>query len=527
MAAAASPEKIDVAAAIRLADEALRRGRQAEAAARIGDLVALAPQQAEPWLLRARLRQIEGDFPAMLADALQAVTLAPESVTATLICAEAEIMAGETAAARTRLAALELSQKHNAAALRRIAESYTQLAAYAEADRCAQVARALQPDDPGGQFQAASCALAMGRLDEAERLLDGLLARHPDDFDAAYNRATLRRQTPERNHIADLEAARARVGDTKAPPALWYALAKEYEDIGDLETSFDRLERGAAARRRALSYDVATDVAAMTDIAAQFGADFFAQPHEGHADNAPIFVVGLPRSGTTLVDRILSRHPQAESRGELNDLPLAVMRAAGPTRDKRERIARVARADLALLGASYCRSVRGGGATAPTFVDKTPLNFLYLGLIARALPHAKIVHLTRHPMASGYAMLKTLFRMGYPFSYAQEDIARYQIAYLHLMRHWRTHLGDRLLDVSYERLVDNQEHETRRVLAHCGLDWRPECLAFNEATSPTATASAAQVRRPLYRDSLDHWRGLAHRLQPLRDALRAGGAYVA
>jgi hypothetical protein len=130
-------------------------------------------------------------------------------------------------------------------------------------------------------------------------------------------------------------------------------------------------------------------------------------------------------------------------------------------------------------------------------------------------------------MASGYAMLKTLFRMGYPFSYAQEDIARYQIAYLHLMRHWRTHLGDRLLDVSYERLVDNQEHETRRVLAHCGLDWRPECLAFNEATSPTATASAAQVRRPLYRDSLDHWRGLAHRLQPLRDALRAGGAYVA
>lgn len=526
MAAAAS-STIDVAAAVRLADEALRRGRQAEAAARIADLITLAPQQAEPWLLRARLHQIEGDFPAMLADAHQAVSLAPEGVTATLICAEAEIMAGETAAARTRLAALELSQQHNGAALRRIAESYAQLGAHTEADRCAQAAHALQPDDPGGQFQAASCALAMGRLHEAEALLDDLLARHPGDLDAAYNRATLRRQTPERNHIAGLEAARARIGDAKAPPALWYALAKEYEDLGEFETSFDRLERGAAARRGALAYDVATDVAAMADIATQFGADFFASPHDGYADDAPIFVVGLPRSGTTLVDRILSRHPKVESRGELNDLPLAVMRAAGPTRDKSERIARAARADMAALGASYCRSVRGGGATAQVFVDKTPLNFLYLGIIARALPHAKIVHLTRHPMASGYAMLKTLFRMGYPFSYAQSDIARYQIAYRNLMQHWRAHLGDRLLDASYESLVDNQEHETRRLLAHCGLDWRPECLAFNEATSPTATASAAQVRRPLYRDSLDQWRGLAHRLQPLRDALQAGGVDLA
>jgi len=261
----------------------------------------------------------------------------------------------------------------------------------------------------------------------------------------------------------------------------------------------------------------------MEAIERHFGAAFFASTEPGPEVEGPIFVVGLPRSGTTLVDRILSRHPRVESRGELNDLALAVMRAAGRTADKTQRIAATARADMAALGQGYARSVRGGGASAPVFVDKTPLNFLYLGIIARALPNAKIVNLTRHPMASGYAMLKTLFRMGYPFSYAQDDIARYQIAYLGLMRHWRDHLGARVLDIRYEELVDHQERETRRLLSHCGLEWDPDCLTFNEATSPSATASAAQVRRPLYRNSLDQWRDVAHRLRPLAALLEAAG----
>lgn len=522
MAVAASP-KPDVAAAIADADKMLRLGQRAQAQRAIAHLMTLAPDRAEPWLLRARLDQIEGDFTSMLDAARRAIAIAPESIIASFICVEAEIMAGETAAARARLTELEQRHKGDAGVLRRAAETYTHLSAHGDADRCAQAARVLRPNDLDGQFQAASCALAMGRLDEAEALLDDLIARRPSDYDAYYNRATLRRQTPERNHIAALEAALASVGNDRTPPALSYALAKEYEDLGQTERSFDHLERGAAARRRALSYDVQADIAAMREIAQHFGQAFFACAAPGLEHEAPIFVVGLPRSGTTLVDRILSRHPRVESRGELNDLPLAVMRAAGPTADKAQRIAAAALADMSALGHSYIRSVRGAGAAAPVFVDKTPLNFLYLGVIARALPNAKIVHLTRHPMASGYAMLKTLFRMGYPFSYAQDDIARYQAAYLDLMRHWRGHLGARLLDVRYEDLVDHQERETRRLLAHCGLPWNEACLRFNEAASPSATASAAQVRRPLYRDSVDQWRGIAHRLQPLAARLEAAG----
>jgi tetratricopeptide (TPR) repeat protein len=524
MAAAASPT-FDVAAAIAHADTLLRRGKRAEAGEAIATLIAEAPARAEPWLLRARLDQIEGDFVAMLEAARQAIAIAPQSMIAGFMCIEAETMAGETAAARVRLADIEQRHANDPVALRRAAETYTHLGAHAEADRCAQAARALRPDDLDGLFQAASCALAMGRLEEAETALDELISRQPSDFDAYYNRATLRTQTPQRNHVAAMEAALAPLAGN-APPALSYALAKEYEDLGEIERSFDHLERGAAARRRALAYDVQADVSAMNDIAGQFGGAFFARDTEGFADEAPIFVVGLPRSGTTLVDRILSRHARVESRGELNDLPLAVMRAAGRTPDKAQRIAATAKADMRALGASYVRSVRGGGASAPVFVDKTPLNFLYLGIIARALPSAKIVHLTRHPMASGYAMLKTLFRMGYPFSYAQDDIARYQVAYLGLMDHWRKHLGAHVLDVRYEDLVDDQERQTRRLLAHCDLDWDDACLSFNEAVSPIATASAAQVRRPLYRDSLDQWRGVAHRLAPLADHLRAAGVDI-
>jgi tetratricopeptide (TPR) repeat protein len=366
----------------------------------------------------------------------------------------------------------------------------------------------------------------MGRLDEAEAMLDALIAQRPSDYDAYYNRATLRRQTADRNHIPALEAALASIGEGKAPPALSYALAKEYEDLGEPERAFDHFERGAAARRRVLSYDVEADITAMREITQHFGPSFFAAYAEGFTDEAPIFVVGLPRSGTTLVDRILSRHPLVESRGELNDLPLAVMRAAGRTEDKTQRIAATAAAEMSALGQSYVRSVRGGGADRPVFVDKTPLNFLYLGIIARALPNAKIVHLTRHPMASGYAMLKTLFRMGYPFSYAQDDIARYQAGYLGLMRHWRQHLGSRVLDVRYEDLIEHQERETRRLLAHCNLHWDSACLTFHEGASPSATASAAQVRRPIYRDSLDQWRGIAHRLDPLAARLEAAGVDI-
>jgi hypothetical protein len=261
----------------------------------------------------------------------------------------------------------------------------------------------------------------------------------------------------------------------------------------------------------------------MAEIRCVFDAASLARPAASCGRPGPIFVLGLPRSGTTLVDRILSSHEAVESLGEINDFALSLMRLAGQAGGKGELIRRSAGLDPHALGEAYLDSIAGYGATRALTIDKTPVNFLYIGLILRALPQAKIVHLRRHPMASGYALYKTLFRMGCPFSYDLSDLAAYQAAYLQLMDHWRTVAPGRILDVDYESLVSDQEAVSRRIIAHCELDWRDECLRFHENASPAATASAAQVRRPLYASSIDQWRRYRRQLQPLADGLAACG----
>jgi sulfotransferase family protein len=180
----------------------------------------------------------------------------------------------------------------------------------------------------------------------------------------------------------------------------------------------------------------------------------------------------------------------------------------------------------AALGESYWTAIQGYGHSRPFVVDKTPLNYLYLGLIAKALPRAHVVHVRRHPMASCYAMFKTLFRMGYPFTYHLGDLGSYYLAYQRLMNYWRALLPGRFLDLDYESLVEDQEGTTRRLLAHCGLEWRDACLRFHENPAPTATASAAQVRQPIYRDSLDLWRNYRQELAPLARMLAHNGVPV-
>ncbi|MBV6418366.1 MAG: Beta-barrel assembly-enhancing protease [Steroidobacteraceae bacterium] len=440
---------------------------------------------------------------------------------------EALLRSGETRAALTALAALEADTARDATLAARVAETYTHCGRHADARRCLQRAARLSPDDPHVLYNLAAAEMALGHFDAAEALLDRVIRLSPDDFDAWYNRATLRRQSPARNHVAALEAAIAKAAP-RGDVALGYALAKELEDLGEYERAFRYLERGAAARRRQLAYRVEADIEAIDAIIAAFDASILAaRPTSVQDASGPVFVVGLPRSGTTLVDRILASHPSVESFGELNDLPLAVMRAAGRAPDKLALIRQAARCDFAALGRDYLERIAGYGRTRPRFVDKTPLNFLYLGLIALALPQARVVHLRRDPLDSGYAMLKTLFRMGYPFSYDQEDIARYYGAYARLMAHWRARLPGAFLDLDYEDLVADQERSTRRLLDYCGLTFDPACLAFHRHDGPTATASAAQVREPVHTRSIRASRRVATQLAPMIAALRAQGVEVA
>jgi tetratricopeptide (TPR) repeat protein len=361
----------------------------------------------------------------------------------------------------------------------------------------------------------------MGELDKAEETFTRVVEANPDDYDAWQNRSNLRRQTTASNHIADLAARlnTLRPGDP-GEIALCYALAKEYEDLGEYDASFLYLKRGADGRRKRMSYNVAGDVAIMQRIATTFdksSKEPLATPRPG-----PIFVLGLPRSGTTLVDRILSSNSQVQSLGEINDFAFCLTRL-GKTTGKNELLEASLAIDADELGAAYMDSVANYGGEGRYFIDKTPANFLYIGLIARALPAAPIVHLRRHPVDSCLAMYRTLFRMGYPFSYDLGDLAEYYIAYHRLMEHWRALLPGRILDVAYEELVDRQVEQSRRVSDYCGLDWESACLRFDSNAAPVATASAAQVRRPIYRDAVARWRKYEKHLAPLLQRLQSAG----
>jgi tetratricopeptide (TPR) repeat protein len=390
---------------------------------------------------------------------------------------------------------------------------------------------ALAPGNAHFLYNRAAVRRFLGQLAEAELDYDRVIALKPGDFEAYRNRSDLRTQTAARNHIVELERLVAgNLPHWRAEVQLRHALAKEYEDVGRYDESFEQLSRGASKRRQFMKYDVAADVATVDWIIEAFPSGP-AGPDPTAAADSPIFIVGLPRSGTTLVERILGNHSQMTSGGELNHFALSLVDAVrgpgpGAALPRRELVARSAGVNFADLGRDYLSRAKATVGTERRFIDKMPLNYLYCGLIRRALPHAKIVHLTRHPMAACYAMYKMLFQDGYPFSYDLDEIARYYIAYRRLMDHWHSSMPGAVFQLPYEALVTDQLGTTRRVLDYCDLPWEEACARHEKNEAAATTASAAQVRRPIYDSSLSQWRNYERQLEGLRRRLVAGGIEI-
>ncbi|HVN99300.1 MAG TPA: sulfotransferase [Steroidobacteraceae bacterium] len=516
------------------AQRLIETGRFAAAARSARTLLTDRPQLTEGWLLLALAEQRQQRFDAMLAALHAALRLQPTNTAVLLKFREAQLYCGFGAEARTGLAALERGAQNDARLLTEIGNLYLAAGAHADRLRCALRALELNPAERHLLANAAAAETACGMIAEAESHLDQLLAAHPDAFGAYYRRSTLRRQTAAANHVRELGVRLAELPvDAAGIVPLCFALAKECEDLGDHRQAAAYLQRGAARRRRNLSYDVANDEHALRQIAANFPAERFAPGATGERGAAAIFVMGLPRSGTTLVDRILSSHSAVQSLGEINDLAYAVigqvyatLAADAAPPERTELIQRSALLDHTALGDDYLRRVAGYERNRPRFIDKTPWNFLYLGLIALALPGARIVHVRRNPMDSCFALYKTLFRDGSPYSYDLQDLARYYLAYHRLMEHWRRVLPGRFLDLDYERVVASQQQATHELLDWCGLPYEPQCLEFHRNPTPAATASAAQVREPLHARSVGNWRHYAELLEPLAAALAAGGVAV-
>jgi tetratricopeptide (TPR) repeat protein len=397
----------------------------------------------------------------------------------------------------------------------------------------------LAPGNAHYIFNRATVYRYLGRLTEAEADYDRVIALKAGDYEAYTNRSELRTQSADANHIDELESLIARgIADWHGEVQIRYALAKECEDMGQYRQSFRHLRQGAAKRREHMRYDVETDAATFGWIIDAYPGDAARSEHaprgevvarrESAPGEAPVFIVGLPRSGTTLVDRILGSHSEVHSGGELDHFALAIVDAVrraggGAQLCRHELIARSADLDFAALGRDYLDRARYAAAGSERFTDKMPLNYLYCGLIRRALPNAKIVHVFRSPMAACYAMYKTLFKDGYPFSYDLAEIARYYIGYRRLMDHWQRTLPGVIHSIGYEALVADPLEEIRALLEFCGLEWQDSCAEFHKNPAPTTTASAAQVRRPLYDSSVSQWRYYAEELAELSGLLNAAG----
>ena len=284
----------------------------------------------------------------------------------------------------------------------------------------------------------------------------------------------------------------------------------------------NRLKRGT------LTYDVANDVHAMQNVAKHYSAEAMQGLRGGDETPGAIFIVGMPRTGTTLVERMLGNHSQITSVGEAVDFPEEMSAAARATHARlkltdTDLLRASLQMDFGEVGRKYLAAVRDLAGGQRYTIDKLPFNFRYCGLIHKALPQASIIHLTRDPMDTCYAVFKTLFINAYHFSYQLEELAEYFVAYRRMMDHWHAVMPGVILDVRYEDLVATPQEQCERLLAHCGLPWEDQVLDFHRSTKASTTASAVQVRKPIYRSSVQKWRNYTHELQPVLRRLADAG----
>ena len=374
----------------------------------------------------------------------------------------------------------------------------------------------------------------VGRQQEATESYQMAAAARPGFGDAWWSLANLKTYRFSENEIAHMRAEEAApAAQTVDRYHLCFALGKAYEGRSEYAESWQFYERGNALKRAESRYhpDIAeTNTRKQIEVCTmQF---FGARAGAGVADPDPIFIVGLPRSGSTLIEQILASHSQVEGTQELSEIHRIVLGMRGkpsglsdprlPTAEDHSYpgvLADLSPEDFRSLGERYMTETRAYRGQKPFFIDKMPNNFRHLGLIHLMMPNAKIIDARREPMACCFSNLKQLFATGQDFTYSIGDIARYYRTYLELMRHWDAVLPGRILRVWYEDVVEDLDGNVRRILEFCGLEFDPACIEFYKTERSVRTASSEQVRQPIFRDGLFQWRNYVSWLGPLEDSL--------
>ncbi|MFA6899626.1 MAG: tetratricopeptide repeat protein [Desulfurivibrionaceae bacterium] len=393
-----------------------------------------------------------------------------------------------------------------------------------EAEESLRRAVGIDPLHASGHHNLGNVLRNLGQLAEAEKSFRLALELNPNIAEAYQALAHTKRFTKDDPDLRHIETFLARTGlSTTEQIYAYYAAGKAYADIGDdPDLAFGYYTEGAKLKRSEFNYDISHDEAVFAAIADHFSANFLRSlPSAGNATEKPIFIVGMPRSGTTLTEQILASHPLVHGAGEREDLSKCLVRLSRAlSRPYPQWTSAITPEILAEIGQDYCQSVIEPCDNVRHVTDKMPDNFRFLGIIAMALPNARIIHVQRNPMDTCLSCFTQFFSAPHPFSYNLHELGRFYRAYHQLMEHWRNTLPPgMMLELRYEDLVGNHENEIRRLLDHCGLEWHPDCLAFHTTKRPVHTASVIQVRQPLYKTSVARWKRYEKQLGPLLEAL--------
>lgn len=383
-----------------------------------------------------------------------------------------------------------------------------------------------QPDHPPYMLNLANNMIYHGKTAEAEALMHKIISLQEDSAQAHWALAGARKASDAR-HIEQMQRLLGtRRHNPRAQAFYYYAIGKEFEDLEQWDNAFDAFSRGAKARRQTVEFDEAAEIDFFEYLEEKYTQAWLDEGPPGIDSPAPIFVLGQPRTGTTLIERIITSHSQVHSAGELQQFGLAIRRLSDhkdPRRFSRELFESALDLDFRKVGALYIDSTQRVRGDAPHFVDKLPQNYLNVPLILKALPNAKIVHLTRNAMDACFASYKQLFADAYLHSYDLEEMARHHCRYRHLMDVWRERFPGRFFDISYEETVSDLEPNARALIEHLELPWEDACLRFHEQRKAVSTASAVQVREPVHTRSVGRWRRYEKQLGPMLAVLEKHG----
>lgn len=514
------PERRDLMDAIRLQ----REGKRHRADGMYRDILRRDPMNVNATRLLGVSALDSGQHRLAIRLLRNAIKLVPEFFGARLDLARALIEKDDLDEARETLEeAIELEPRL-AYPRMLLGNALSKAGKYEQAVTAFEAALALDPMHGGSLSGMGHALKTIGRQDDAIVAYRECIRIHPSAGETYWSLANLKTFRFTDEEISNMEKFvddKSALEETRVN--FNFALGKACEDEGDFERGFEYYSHGNSIRRENERYDPVTTEVMHDRIMETISPDLLKKnAAAGNPDSAPIFIVGLPRSGSTLIEQILASHEQVEGTHELPDLPRIIMEInkQRPHGESYPEALKYFSADeLTQLGSQYLESTLRHRTGMPFFTDKMPNNFPSVGLLQLILPNARIVNARRHPLDSCMGSFKQLFFKGQAFTYDLIEIGEYYLEYQRVMEHWHELLPGKILDVQYEEMVMDQETQTRRLIDFCGLPWDDGCLKFYETDRAVNTASSEQVRQPIYSKSLNSWRRFEKQLQPLIEVL--------